>query len=603
MPITDDIEIELEVRTTSMGRVLVKNTAGDFDMSAAADGIILCPLSADDTRQLTPGRATINITIRRDGGVSMGATSDIDILRPSSMPSPNNNRLIPMDVVISDAPVEIVLDFIGSEPSLKTINGESLKGEGDINTHLHYATTVDDLPSNVPDGDEGIVSINEDIITEDLISLLGKYGNVLDYQADVLDSNIQAIKFSWLNDQFPKEYWLFIFAPLTTRPARLQVSISGRYVESYAYINGEYVWFNWDISTTDPLKAAAEVQSAIDAIIAAAASQHSFISIGFSNVRLEDYSAIEVTYNRPEGVIKYVRASGEWQQLPQLVETDADRIMRSMCQKNAIFIRTRTDIDGNREREYLTRRDGTILPIVIGNNGYDKTDLHFSIYDENASGYYIGGWQYLLDQGAIPPQIATATLDWIDGGNFQLRLNSWYRDGNGTLYAYYSATPAANNKHIFSAIDIGIVVNRYANPQVQFQSVVVGEELSKSDTGYQGVNLPEFDFAPMVSFTEETEIGNESELKDFFGTLFRANMKLPYGLGVSLPGKSVHLLGWSINLQSVSKVPRSDVILADYNSCYLTKDGYWIYIMVTVRYNIVSDSVEVYGRYSKFEFE
>lgn len=603
MPITDDIEIELEVRTTSMGRVLVKNTAGDFDMSAAADGIILCPLSADDTRQLTPGRATINITIRRDGGVSMGATSDIDILRPSSMPSPNNNRLIPMDVVISDAPVEIVLDFIGSEPSLKTINGESLKGEGDINTHLHYATTVDDLPSNVPDGDEGIVSISEDIITEDLISLLGKYGNVLDYQTDVLDSNIQAIKFSWLNDQFPKEYWLFIAAGLTPSPARLQVYISGRYVESYAVINGEFVSFNWDISTTDPLKAAAEVQSAIDAIIAAAASQHSLISIGVGDVRLEDYSAIEVTYNRPEGVIKYVRASGEWQQLPQLVETDADRIMLSMCQKNAIFIRTRTDSYGYREREYLTMRDGTILPIVIGNNGYDKTDLIFNIYDENASGYYIGGWQYLLDQGAIPPQIATAALDWIDGGDFQLRLYSWSRDTNGALLACYSATPAANKKHIFSAIDICIVVNRYANPQVQFQGVVVGEELSKSDTGYQGVNLPEFDFAPMVGFTEETEIANESELKDFFGTLFRANMKLPYGLSVSLPGKSVHLLGWSINLRSVSKVPRSDVICADYSSCYLTKDGYWIYILVKVEYNIVSDSVDVVGRYSKFEFE
>lgn len=601
MPITDDIEIELEVRTTSMGRVLVKNTAGDFDMSAAADGIILCPLSADDTRQLTPGRATINITIRRDGGVSMGATSDIDILRPSSMPSPNNNRLIPMDVVISDAPVEIVLDFIGSEPSLKTINGESLKGEGDINTHLHYATTVDDLPSNVPDGDEGIVSINEDIITEDLISLLGKYGNVLDYQADVLDSNIQAIKFSWLNDQFPKEYWLFIAAASTPHPARLQVSISGRYVESYAVINGEWVSFNWDISTTDPLKAAAEVQSAIDAIIAAAASQHSLISIGVGGVRLEDYSAIEVTYNRPEGVIKYVRASGEWQQLPQLVETDADRIMLSMCQKNAIFIRTRTDSYGYREREYLTMRDGTILPIVIGNNGYDKTDLYFSIYDENASGYYIGGWQYLLDQGAIPPQIATASLDWIDGGDFQLRLYSWYRDTEGALRACYSATPAANKKHIFSAIDISIVVNRYANPQVQFQSVVVGEELSKSDTGYQGVNLPEFDFSPMVSITEEMEIANESELKDFFGTLFRANMKLPYGLGVSLPGMNVHLLGWSINLSSVSKVPRSDDIRAVYNSCYLTKDGYWIYILVKVEYNIVSDSVVVLGSYTKFE--
>lgn len=600
MPITDDIEIELEVRTTSMGRVLVKNTAKDFDMSASADGIILCPLSADDTRQLTPGRATINITIRRDGGVSMGATSDIDILRPSSMPSPNNNRLIPMDVVISDAPVEIVLDFIGSEPSLKTINGESLKGEGDINTHLHYATTVDDLPSNVPDGDEGIVSINEDIITEDLISLLGKYGDVLDYQTDVLASNIQAIKFSWLNDLFPKEYWLFIATSLTPRPARLQVYISGRYVESYAYINGEYVSFNWDISTTDPLKAAAEVQSAIDAIIAAAASQHSLISVGVDNVR-EDYSAIEVTYNRPEGVIKYVRASGEWQQLPQLVETDADRIMLSMCQKNAIFIRTTTDSNGYREREYLTKRDGTILPIVIGNNGYDKTDLSFNIYDENASGYYIGGWQYLLDQGAIPPQIATAALDWIDGGNFQLRLDSWYRDIVGTLYAYYSATPAANKKHIFSAIDIGIVVNRDANPQVQFQSVVVGEELSKSDTGYQGVNLPEFEYSPMVAFTEEMEIANESELKDFFGTLFRANMKLPYGLGVSLPGMNVHLLGWSIKLLSVSKVSLSDIIRADYNSCYLTKDGYWIYILFKVEYNIVSDSVEILGRYTKFE--
>ena len=115
MPITADIEIELEVRTTSMGRVLVKNTAGDFDMSAAAVGVIACTLSSEDTRLLTPGRATIGVTIKRGGEVSMGATSEIDILRAMTMPNPNNNRLIPVDLVVSDADVEIVLDMIGGE--------------------------------------------------------------------------------------------------------------------------------------------------------------------------------------------------------------------------------------------------------------------------------------------------------------------------------------------------------------------------------------------------------------------------------------------------------------------------------------------------------
>ena len=115
LPITDDIEIELEVRTTSMGRVLVKNTAGDFDMSAAAVGVIACTLSAEDTRLLTPGRATIGITIKRDGDISMGATSEIDVLRAMTVPSPDNNRLIPVDLVVSDADLEIVLDMIGGE--------------------------------------------------------------------------------------------------------------------------------------------------------------------------------------------------------------------------------------------------------------------------------------------------------------------------------------------------------------------------------------------------------------------------------------------------------------------------------------------------------
>lgn len=117
LPITEEITIELEVRTTSMGRILMKSTANDdgFDMSASAVGVIYCTLSADDTRQLTPGRATIGITIKRNGEVAMGAASDIDVLRALSVPNPNNNRLIPVDFVVSDANIEIVLDMIGGE--------------------------------------------------------------------------------------------------------------------------------------------------------------------------------------------------------------------------------------------------------------------------------------------------------------------------------------------------------------------------------------------------------------------------------------------------------------------------------------------------------
>ena len=115
LPITDDIGIELEVRTTAMGRVLVKNTAKDFDMSASAVGVIYCTLSATDTQQLTPGRATIGISIKLAGDIAMGAASEIDILRPLSLPSSNNNRLVPVDFVVSDADIEIVLDMIGGE--------------------------------------------------------------------------------------------------------------------------------------------------------------------------------------------------------------------------------------------------------------------------------------------------------------------------------------------------------------------------------------------------------------------------------------------------------------------------------------------------------
>lgn len=117
LPVTEEITIELEVRTTSMGRVLAKSTANDegFDMSASAVGVIYCTLNAEDTRQLTPGRATIGITIKRNGEVAMGAASEIDILRALSVPNPNNNRLIPVDFVVSDADIEIVLDMIGGE--------------------------------------------------------------------------------------------------------------------------------------------------------------------------------------------------------------------------------------------------------------------------------------------------------------------------------------------------------------------------------------------------------------------------------------------------------------------------------------------------------
>lgn len=596
MPITDDIEIELEVRTTSMGRVLVKNTAGDFDMSAAADGIILCPLSADDTRQLTPGRATINITIRRDGGVSMGATSDIDILRPSSMPSPNNNRLIPMDVVISDAPVEIVLDFIGSEPSLKTINGESLKGEGDINTHLHYATTVDDLPSNVPDGDEGIVSINEAVITDDLASLFRTHGSHDGNMFEALDLDIRAINFSWRDNRFPKEFSFSALAP--TRPvAAVSIYISGKFVEAFTRIGGQWIYFDWNITTTDPSKAAEEVQAALAAVVAEAASQQTTMNLSCESISLDEYSAIEITWNRSADLSKYVRVGGEWQQQPRFAEASADHILPITADKSTIWMRNL----GGGYRDYLANFEGSIYPMVIGNNGYNVNDLYVWISDKQVSNYFVQNWEYLLDQGAIPPHTLSVALHWINTGIFRLRLASWSRNTDGSLWAEYSASPAATDSQIFSSIDVAIFIDANANPQAQISSVYEGEELPKSDTGYQGVNLPEFDFSPMVSFTEEMEIANESELKDFFGTLFRANMKLPYGLSVSLPGMNVHLLGWSINLSSVSKVPRSDDIRAVYDSCYLTKDGYWIYILVKVEYNIVSDSVVVVGSYTKFE--
>ncbi|MBQ9146468.1 MAG: hypothetical protein IJX68_01980 [Rikenellaceae bacterium] len=160
MAITDDITIEMELRTTAMGRVLTKNSAdGDFDLAKADQGILLCTLSAGETRQLTPGRATIGISIKRGENAFMGATSEIDILRPLAVASHRNNRLIPMDIVISDAAVQVVLDFVGStDPELKTINGESLNGKGNINTHVYSVATEDEMNKlNADDGDLCVV--------------------------------------------------------------------------------------------------------------------------------------------------------------------------------------------------------------------------------------------------------------------------------------------------------------------------------------------------------------------------------------------------------------------------------------------------------------
>lgn len=161
MAITDDITIEMELRTTAMGRVLTKNSAeGGFDLAKADEGIIFCTLSSEDTKRLTPGRATIGVTIKRGENAYMGATSEIDVLRPAAVPSPKNNRLIPMDVVISDSAVEVVLDFVGSaDLELKTINGLSLKGEGNINTHVHSVTSEAELSKlDAYNGDIAVLS-------------------------------------------------------------------------------------------------------------------------------------------------------------------------------------------------------------------------------------------------------------------------------------------------------------------------------------------------------------------------------------------------------------------------------------------------------------
>ena len=595
MPITSDIEIELEVRTTSMGRVLVKNTAGDFDMSAAADGIILCPLSADDTRQLTPGRATINITIRRDGGVSMGATSDIDILRPSSMPSPNNNRLIPMDVVISDAPVEIVLDFIGSEPSLKTINGESLKGEGDINTHLHYATTVDDLPSNVPDGDEGIVSINEVAITDDLASFFRTHGSHDGYMFEALDLDIRAINFSWRDNRFPEGFSFSAFA-LTSPVAAVSINISGKYVEAFTRIGGGMTYFDWNITTTDPSKAAEEVQAALAAVVAEAASQQTTMNLFCESISLDEYSAIEITWNRSADLSKYVRVGGEWQQQPRFAEASADHILPITADKSTILMRNL----GGGYRDYLANFEGSIYPVVIGNNGYNVNDLYVSISDEQVSNYFVQNWEYLLDQGSMPPQTLHIGFGWINTGTFQLRLASWRRNTDGSLWAEYSASPAVTNYQIFSDVDVAIFIDANANPQAQISSVYVGEEMVSIGPYYNPRKLPELDDATYVSFSGETTIDNVADLKNLFKTLVNADMMLPLSLEVEIPGASMGA-HFTVRLDNLAKEPGSNRTWAKYSAkqVYNVSGESCAYIEVTLGWRSTS-SIVIGGQYYGF---
>lgn len=110
MQIPDSMHFDVDIRTTSMGNSL--SLSDRVDRSLASDGIIQFALTSEDTMALTPGRATIAITISHEGQVYKGASSALDVLPPFYTPTPANSREIPLAIVMTNKVIEVGVNFL-----------------------------------------------------------------------------------------------------------------------------------------------------------------------------------------------------------------------------------------------------------------------------------------------------------------------------------------------------------------------------------------------------------------------------------------------------------------------------------------------------------
>lgn len=105
-------DVTVELVTTSMGAVITKRSEDDsLDLSQAQQGILTCRFEAEETRSLTPGRATVGMTLEKNGAVLMGATTGVDILRRLAAPAPCNSRSVTCADIVCDKDVDIEMQF------------------------------------------------------------------------------------------------------------------------------------------------------------------------------------------------------------------------------------------------------------------------------------------------------------------------------------------------------------------------------------------------------------------------------------------------------------------------------------------------------------
>lgn len=105
-------DVTVELATTSMGAVITKHSEdGGIDLSKVQQGILTCRFEAEETRCLTPGRATVGMTLEKNGAVLMGATTGVDILRRLAAPAPCNSRSVACADIVCDKDVDIEMQF------------------------------------------------------------------------------------------------------------------------------------------------------------------------------------------------------------------------------------------------------------------------------------------------------------------------------------------------------------------------------------------------------------------------------------------------------------------------------------------------------------
>lgn len=143
-------DVEIDIATTAMGHHIVKCSAeNSVDVSQAARGMLLCPLSVEDTGSLTPGTATIGVRLLHDKFVRMGFDASIEVLRQGATPSAVLSRTAQPVVTLHTPCIWVNMDFAatrgddGKTPYVGE-NGNWFIGDEDTGERA-LGVTYDDL--------------------------------------------------------------------------------------------------------------------------------------------------------------------------------------------------------------------------------------------------------------------------------------------------------------------------------------------------------------------------------------------------------------------------------------------------------------------------